>query len=346
MCSASDGIALSRGYWGAVVRPLLEDHLAGLPRAAARIGSGSDVLGLDDSMSRDHDWGLRLQLFVPCEARATTAAMLQARLPRRYAGHPTKIAFSGNSEPTLGVDVLCVNDLCRTRLGFDPRSRASVHDWLSLTGQVALELTAGEVFEDTDGDLTDLRASLAWYPEDLWRYVVATDWRRIDQELPLMQRAGDRGDDLGSRVIAARVVDITVHLAFLLARAWAPYPKWRGTLLSRLPLPPGLEQALAGGLHAHTWPARSASLATALDLLAEHQHGLGLGAAGPACVPLWDRPYLHIHPALTSALTAGITDPDVLKLPLGLGAVEQRSDNVDLLMDLAQRRACVAWSPT
>lgn len=56
----SSGAALSREYWQDVVAPLLEKHLPGLPYAAARLGSGSDVLGLDDHQSQDHDWGLRL----------------------------------------------------------------------------------------------------------------------------------------------------------------------------------------------------------------------------------------------------------------------------------------------
>ena len=60
-----NGISLARSYWVQMVRPLLDLELPSVPRIAARIGSGSDVLGLDDEMSRDHDWGLRLQLLVP-----------------------------------------------------------------------------------------------------------------------------------------------------------------------------------------------------------------------------------------------------------------------------------------
>ena len=74
-----------------------------------------------------------------------------------------------------------------------------------MTGQAALEITAGAVFVDETGELTRLRDALEWYPDDLWRHVIACDWQRLDQELPLMSRAGERGDDLGSRVVAAAV---------------------------------------------------------------------------------------------------------------------------------------------
>lgn len=51
----SNGIALAREYAAEVVEPLLTQELPGLRLATARLGSGSDVLGLDDSTSRDHD---------------------------------------------------------------------------------------------------------------------------------------------------------------------------------------------------------------------------------------------------------------------------------------------------
>jgi hypothetical protein len=51
------GAELARRFFTDVVEPLLSHALPGLGYAAARLGSGSDVLGLDDEMSRDHDWG-------------------------------------------------------------------------------------------------------------------------------------------------------------------------------------------------------------------------------------------------------------------------------------------------
>lgn len=335
------GIALAAGYWSNVVRPILDDAVPGIPRAAARIGSGSDVLGLDDEMSRDHDWGLRLQLFVPSDSASEVTKVLDARLPDTYGGHPTRFAFSGQSEPTLALDVLDVDELAQTVLGFDPRTRISVDDWLSLTGQAVLEITAGQVFEDTDGCLTSLRRALTWYPDDLWRYVVACDWQRIDQELPLMQRAGDRGDDLGSRVIAARLADVVIHLGFLVCRRWAPYSKWRGTLFGRLPLAEDVDPHLAEGLDARDWQARGQHLAHALEALADHQQRVGLPTVTPACVPFWDRPYLQVNDAMTSKIVDSIDDPEVRRLPAGLGSIEQRTSNVDLLVHAQRRRAAL-----
>jgi hypothetical protein len=54
------GADLARGFYRDIVAPILAESVPGLSYAAARLGSGSDVLGLDDATSRDHGWGCSL----------------------------------------------------------------------------------------------------------------------------------------------------------------------------------------------------------------------------------------------------------------------------------------------
>ena len=53
------GIDLARGFYREQVAPLL----TGVPHAAALLGNGSEVLGFDDEVSPDHDFGPRVQVF-------------------------------------------------------------------------------------------------------------------------------------------------------------------------------------------------------------------------------------------------------------------------------------------
>jgi hypothetical protein len=166
-------------------------------------------------------------------------------------------------------------------------------DWLCLTGQSLLEVTAGQVFTDDLGSLTGLRQKLAWYPDDVWRYVVAADWIRLGEDLPLLGRAGHRGDDVGSRVICGRMVNTAMHLAFLLSRRWPPYPKWLGTLLTQLPVTSGLHPALT----ADRWMERQEAVSQALAVLHQAQHIAGLPTTeGTPTEPFFDRPFLGIAP--------------------------------------------------
>ena len=47
---------------------------------------------------------------------------------------------------------------------------------------------------------------LNYYPRDVWLYMLAAQWKRISQEEAFVGRAGDTGDELGSQVVAARMV--------------------------------------------------------------------------------------------------------------------------------------------
>lgn len=336
-----NGIALSRAFFHELVEPVLSARFPGLPYAAGRLGSGSDVLGLDDAVSRDHDWGLRLSLFVHEDSAADVDAELERHLPPHFRGLPVRFALTGRVEERHHVEVASVARFVHERLGFDPRRSPSTADWLSLSGQAALEIAGGPIFAESDDELSSVRRALAWYPDDVWRHVVACDWVRLEQELPLMGRAADTGDDLGSRLIAGRLAQTAMHLAFMLERRWPPYAKWFGTLFGELECAQEVQPSLAFALRAGDGADRQLGVAAALEALNRRQTELGLSGVEHAMVPFWDRPYLHPDPQIVEHLLDGIADEEVRRLPRGRGSVEQRTDNVDVLVDARARRAAI-----
>lgn len=285
-------------------------------------------------------------MFVHDADRAQVLSALDQHLPARFRGHLVRFGFSADPAECVRVDVISVSAFAKQQLGFDPRGgAASVVDWLSVTGQSALEVVSGAVFEDRSGELTGLRQALAWYPDEIWRYVVACDWQRMDQEMPLMGRAGDRGDELGSRTIAARLVDIAVHLGFMLSRSWPPYSKWRGTVFGQLPGCSAIGTDLARVLEARHWHDRQTSLSDALTGLVLLQKQSGLPGPDSAVEPFWDRPYIHLNRSLVPALLEALSSPDVQALPVGVGSVEQQTNNVDVLTKPHRRRSLAMSVP-
>ena len=156
------GIALAAAYFSDVVAPLLASRLPGVRYAAARLGSGSDVLGLDDSISRDHDWGLRLTILVEdAHAIAEVDDLFDRLLPAEFRGHQTRFATTWHPTRQHQIEVATADDFAMSRLGLDPLRSNTAVDWLTLTGQSVLEVTAGPVFVDDVGRITDIRAAFS-----------------------------------------------------------------------------------------------------------------------------------------------------------------------------------------
>ena len=338
-----DGLSLSRRYFEGVVRPVLLARWPRLSYAAARIGGGSDVVGRDDEMSRDHDWGLRLTLLVDATMVAAVDRHLEAELPDVVLGHPVRFAMTSDASVRHRVEVADLHDLLIGRLGFDPaRAPIALPDWLSLSGQAALEVVGGEVFADDIGDLSATRAALARYPDDLRQWLVACGWRRIEEKLPLMGRCGLQGDDLGSRVLAGRLVEAAMHLGFLLDRRWAPYPKWRGAAFGELPRAAHAGPALLDCLTATTWQDRESHLCRALAVLHDVGRDAGLPGVEQPLVAFHDRPFTAVSLDLIEALATGVADPEILALPVRAGSVEQCTDDVLVLQSAQRRRAMMS----
>jgi hypothetical protein len=334
------GVDLAAAFFREAVGPVLDSAFPDLPYAAARLGSGSDVLGFDDDMSTDHDFGCRLNLLLDSTEAAripVIVAELETSLPESFAGHPVRFPTSWKPAADHNVEVATVGDFFRSRLGVGIERPLSVVDWLCLTGQSVLEVTAGPIFHDGTTQLGPARQALDWYPTDVWLYVLASGWVRLSQEMPFVGRTGHRGDDAGSRVIAARLARDLMHLAFLIERRWPPYPKWTGTALRSLASGPELTLALNRLLTAPDWVARQACLVVATEILATRQAVIGLPAIAPPVVAFYNRPFMTPSEALIDSLTDQIRDPEVLALPRGVGSIEQWCDNVDVLSHPAQR---------
>jgi hypothetical protein len=83
------GLELSRQLHGEVIAPVLARRFPHVRYASARLDSGSDVLGFDTPVSRDHGWGPRVTVFLGqddlaaagTELRAVLAEALPAAMP-------------------------------------------------------------------------------------------------------------------------------------------------------------------------------------------------------------------------------------------------------------------------
>ncbi|WP_328346953.1 DUF4037 domain-containing protein [Micromonospora sp. NBC_00421] len=335
------GLVLCRRFHDEAVAPLLVDRLPGLRYSAGLLDGGSELLGLDTERSTDHDWGPRAQVFVADPADVAPVRAVLADLPAWFLGRPTRFLSWPDARVGVpdvdgdrsGVEVVGWRDWLRGRLGFDPTVAVTTDDWLAVPTQRLAELTGGAVFHDgLHGAVGAVRAALAWYPDDVWRHVLAAGWTRVGQAEHLVGRCAEVGDALGSRLVAARVARDLLRLGLLLHRRWPPYDKWLGSVFAALPDAAPVVAALADALGPGDWPERQAGLVRALETVADWTNATGLAAPVESTVrPFHGRPFLVLDaPRLATALSNSIVDPFLRDRPL-VGAVDQYVDSVEVL---------------
>jgi hypothetical protein len=334
------GLALSRDFYAEVVAPLL----AGTRHSAARLGEGSDVLGFDTPRSTDHGWGPRLQLFVEPAQVEAVGATIDRGLPDTFRGWPVR--FGWDDVPVSHhVEIDTIDGWLDRRVGLGRPDRLGPIDWLATPQQLLLEATAGEVFHDGLEELGAVRAALAWYPDEVWLWLLASQWQRIGQEEAFVGRTAEVGDELGSRLVAARLVRDLIRLCFLLERRYAPYMKWLGSAFARLETAGDVGPALERALDARDYPAREGALTDAYQAVAGHHNRLApTDLVDPTVRSYYGRPFLVIDATrFVDACLAKVQDPLLRSLPL-VGAIDQLADSTDMATPDAARRTRALFS--
>jgi hypothetical protein len=353
------GLELHGYFYEEAVRPIVERHFPTLRWGAACIQAGSDVLGFDTERSMDHGWGPNLTIFVAREEYSDSLGdelrrILADELPYHVRGFPTRWGDPEDGAPVLWrhgdmvmatgrplkhhVGVGPAPAILRGWIGVDPLREEpwTVEEWLCVPTQRLRNIVAGAVYRDDTGELARARGAVRWYPHDIWLYLMAAQWLRLEQEVAFMGRSAEAGDELGSRVIAGRLVREVIQLCFLMERQYAPYSKWFGSGFAQLACAPALTPHLMAAMRGETWQERDGHMAAAYRLIGEQHNALGITERiDPEPVPFHTRPFTVPRFEHQPALIARITDERVLRLTRNqlalVGSISQWADSTDVL---------------
>jgi len=236
------GLEICRAFYEEYGVPMLHGQFPELEGriAVGLVGSGSECLGFDDEVSRDHDFEPGFCLFLPGEDELDRRAAFQlerayARLPKEYMG--LRRSLMG---PVGGArrGVLRTAEFYADKVGV-PDGALSLEAWLTLPESALLEATNGEVFRDDAGTFSAIRARLAAMPEDVRK-------KRLAGNLLLMAQSGQynyrrclaHGETGAAQLAAAEFARSAMAAIFLLNRRYQPFYKWSFRALRALPLLP------------------------------------------------------------------------------------------------------------
>lgn len=280
------GLSLSRAFFEATIDELLSGGYEDLRNhmAAGLAGAGSECLGFDDEISRDHDWGPGYCVWLdPEDWRASGTALeerYRAIATRGFAGFPPRDASSERmGERRVGV--FPVDGFYAWLLG-SPGLPSSIDEWRRIPERSLAMATNGEVFLDTSGRFTRVRKRLlAYYPNDLRLKLIAHDCLIAAQAGQYnFGRQARRGEDLAALSCLARFSEAAAHAVYALSRRYAPFYKWAPRGLGALgPVGLAVREALDAALAA--WRAGNVEQAEgqverASHILVDALHAEGL----------------------------------------------------------------------
>ena len=339
------GSLLSELFFKELVKPLMKKHYPNVKYSTGLIGHGSDVLGFDTARSMDHDWGPRVLLFLSKQdfkKKKQIFEMFSKELPYSFKGFSTHFGASDEKGVKVSekiskgniqhrIEIYTVKSFFKEYLNHDVEKDISIYDWLVFPEQKLLSITAGKVFYDDLG-LKRIINKFKYFPRDVWYYLLISQWSRISQEEHFMGRCGELNDEMGSKIIATRLVKDVMKMCFLMEKQYTPYIKWFGTGFNNLKSSKKLKPILNAVMKSNEWKTREKHLAKAYECLAKMHNSLKITEHLKTKVDYFhDRPFLVINGGLfASEIKKQIKDPVVRSIKLDIGSVNQFSDSTDV----------------
>ncbi|MHA1188721.1 MAG: DUF4037 domain-containing protein [Candidatus Heimdallarchaeota archaeon] len=295
------GLKLTKHFYHEVVKPLLDKHFPKLNYSAARIGSGSDVLGFDTIRSTDHDWGEDYD-----SLKDKISEMLSEKLPKEFMGYATNYRIADDGVKIMdpiqkgnakhNIVFYTIKSFFKKFLGIDPYKEILEIKWLSFPEQQLLAVTSGVVYHDGLKELITIQEKFKYYPRNVWLFLMKMQWFILAEESSYLGRANEVKDEIGSYILSVNQLSKLMKLCFLMERKYAPYSKWFTLAFSKLKSGSKLVPLIKKIISTNNWTQQEKYLIEAYIYVANFHNDLKITEQINVDVKTFhNRPYLIIN---------------------------------------------------
>ena len=234
----SNVIEKNRRFYDEYVADLIHNEFSEFENriAVGIAGEGSDCFGYDDEISRDHDFGTGVCLWVPEEDmerygyrlsvayNALTDSVERSYYTQRLRERRGVMTIHDFYSDILQID--CDTDNCTM----------TEDAWYYLDHSCLKTATNGEVFRDDLGAFTAFRELLlGYYPNRVWKMRIAEQLHAYAAALQVnYARCMSRRDTVAAELCRSQGIRSAMELFFLLKREYPPYYKWTFRAMTEL----------------------------------------------------------------------------------------------------------------
>lgn len=229
------GLELSHLYYTDMIQPLLRERFPEYVNriAVGLVGEGSECYGYDDDISRDHDWGAKVCLWLNPSDYHLIGSRLQRELEglqHRFHGYPVVWIPGRNG-------VLEIGSFFKKYLKLN-RSPKTLGEWLGIPEHHLATASNGAVFYDPLGTFSSIWENLRLgYPEDIRLKKLAARCMTIAQagqyNYPRLMK---RQDLVGAMLAKSEFMQAVISAVYLLNNRYTPFYKWMFYGMKQLPV--------------------------------------------------------------------------------------------------------------
>ncbi len=229
------GIEISEKFYKTSIAPMLHAEYSEYEQriAVGLVGQGSECFGYDDAISKDHDFGKRLFLWITRED--------DQKIGRALEEAYRHIAIEAGAFPHDRCGVFTIDQFYRQLIGHSS-APSSNEEWMNIPEYALATAVNGAIFRDDLGAFSAIRRKLSeGFPQDV-------ALKKLAGHLALMAQSGQynfprslkRQENSAAALALYEFINHSLHVLFILNGRYTPYYKWRFRAAKELPFLAGV----------------------------------------------------------------------------------------------------------